>query len=250
MKLLPIVSVITIVYNSENLIEQTIKSVICQSYKNIEYIIVDGASSDRTMDIISKYRKNISMIISEKDSGISDAFNKGIRCSTGDYVMLLNSGDTLVSYDIISIMISELNDVDILTGFSLSSNGRIPVKIISNKEPLSHRARISHQASLVKREIYNEIGLYDLSYCIRMDYEFWLRCLKKYKYKFIDRIVVLYDIGGISSQGSFKYFYEGYIANIKNLCISDMIKSNVKLLYSYLRYIAVTVLKSLILSSI
>src|SRR5258705_5340519 len=93
MEYTPLVSIITIVYNGEKYIEDSIRSVINQSYKNIEYIIIDGGSSDNTVSIIKKYEKQIAFWISEKDKGISDAFNKGIAKATGEIIGILNSDD-------------------------------------------------------------------------------------------------------------------------------------------------------------
>lgn len=92
----PKISIVTISYNSEKTIEDTILSVISQDYPNKEYIIIDGASTDNTLNIIAKYKANISKVISEKDDGISDAFNKGISNSTGDIICLINSDDRLL----------------------------------------------------------------------------------------------------------------------------------------------------------
>jgi glycosyltransferase involved in cell wall biosynthesis len=90
---MPVVSIITSCLNSENMIERTIQSVIDQTYPNIEYIIIDGGSTDRTLDIIKKYEDNIEKWISEPDSGVYDGMNKGILCSTGEILYFLNSGD-------------------------------------------------------------------------------------------------------------------------------------------------------------
>ena len=89
-------SIITISYNSEKTIEKTIKSVLSQDYNKYEYIIVDGMSTDRTLDIVNKYSKYIEKVICEKDEGISDAFNKGIKAAKGDYILLLNSDDVMI----------------------------------------------------------------------------------------------------------------------------------------------------------
>ena len=91
----PKFSIITVTYNAGALIEDTIQSVITQTYKNIEYIIVDGASTDKTMSIVTRYREHIHTVVSEPDHGLYDAMNKGIRLATGDYVCFLNAGDEL-----------------------------------------------------------------------------------------------------------------------------------------------------------
>ena len=102
----PKISVVTVVYNSEALIENTVKSIINQSYSHIEYIVVDGGSTDGTIDILNRYKKNISTLISEPDHGIYDAMNKGIRLATGDFLVFINSGDKFSSHDILEKIFS------------------------------------------------------------------------------------------------------------------------------------------------
>ena len=94
--MLPKISIVTITFNSEHTVEETIKSVISQDYPNLEYIIIDGASKDGTLAVVDKYRGKIAKVISEPDNGISDAFNKGIRHSTGDIIGIINSDDVLL----------------------------------------------------------------------------------------------------------------------------------------------------------
>src|ERR1700761_5977921 len=109
----PTLSVITIVYNNVRDIERTMLSVLDQSYQNIEYIIVDGASTDGTLDIIKKYGNRIARLISEKDEGIYDAMNKGLAAATGDYVLFMNSGDEFHSADTVSVVFAIADDADI-----------------------------------------------------------------------------------------------------------------------------------------
>lgn len=91
----PKFSIITVTYNAENVLEDTIQSVITQTYKNVEYIIVDGKSTDKTMEIVGRYKEHIHTVVSERDKGLYDAMNKGIALATGDYVCFLNAGDEL-----------------------------------------------------------------------------------------------------------------------------------------------------------
>ena len=102
----PIISIITVCFNSEKHIEDTIKSVLSQKYNNLQYIIIDGGSKDKTMNIINKYKKEISTIISEPDKGISDAFNKGIQHAKGDLVGIVNSDDILLPESLLAIATS------------------------------------------------------------------------------------------------------------------------------------------------
>ncbi len=116
----PLISVITVVLNAKDHIENTILSVIEQSYPNIEYIVIDGGSTDETLDIIEKYRNKISKIISEPDNGIFDAMNKGIELATGDYINFMNAGDSFYSNNVIETVFSQANlSSDIIYGDTL-----------------------------------------------------------------------------------------------------------------------------------
>src|ERR1700761_112956 len=112
----PRLSIITIVYNNASDIERTILSVINQTYKNIEYIIIDGASTDGTLNIIGKYRDSISKLVSEPDKGIYDAMNKGLQQATGDYVLFMNSGDEIYAGDTVEKIFNTEPDADIYYG--------------------------------------------------------------------------------------------------------------------------------------
>ena len=100
------ISIITVCYNSDKTLEKTINSVVSQDYKNIEYIIIDGGSNDNTLNIINKYKDNITTIVSEKDKGIYDGINKGIKKATGDIISLIHANDTFVDKDVISKIVN------------------------------------------------------------------------------------------------------------------------------------------------
>src|SRR5690606_12018670 len=112
----PKISIITVVYNNVRDIEYTIRSVISQTYPNIEYIVIDGASTDGTLDVINNYRDRINVVISEKDRGIYDAMNKGLATASGDYVLFLNSGDELFDDNSIQNVVEEGKGADIIYG--------------------------------------------------------------------------------------------------------------------------------------
>ena len=119
----PRITIITVCYNSEKYIEQAILSVINQTYDNLEYIIVDGGSQDSTMSIVNRYRDKISVIISEKDNGISDAFNKGIRRATGDIIGIVNSDDMLYNNNVIEKLAEYYeDDIDVYRGKEIVKN--------------------------------------------------------------------------------------------------------------------------------
>ena len=205
----PMVSVITVVRNGEMTLERTIQSVIKQDYSNLEYIIIDGASIDKTCHIIKKYNDQIKYWISEPDKGISDAFNKGIKIASGSWINFLNSGDYFINDKAISNASQFFAQAPIVTGFSKCGAGTLPRMRLHNSTSLRIRAKISHQASFVHRDVFSEIGLFDERYQIRMDYDFWLRALRKYSFVMMDDALVNYAPVGLSSISSTtKVFYE------------------------------------------
>jgi glycosyltransferase involved in cell wall biosynthesis len=205
----PMVSVITVVRNGEMTLERTIQSVIKQDYKNLEYIVIDGASSDKTCHIIKKYHDQINYWISEPDKGISDAFNKGIKVASGSWINFLNSGDYYLDDHVISKTSQLFSQAPIITGFSKCGAGTLPRKRLHNSTALRRRAKISHQASFVHKDVFSEIGFFDERYQIRMDYDFWLRALSKYSFVMMDETLVNYAPVGLSSISSTtKIFYE------------------------------------------
>lgn len=205
----PKISIITACYNSEKTIEQTIKSVINQTYENIEYIIVDGASTDGTMEIVEKYKDQIDIIISEPDEGIYDAFNKGALHATGDFVQYLGSDDYLIDdtaiFDIKNI-IQERPDVVIVYGGIIFKNDSTGYMSILNKEidysEFKRGTMIPHPATFTKREIMLKVGLFDSSYRIAADYDLTAKIFKKYADRIFhfQRLVSVFRLGGISSQ--------------------------------------------------
>jgi len=122
----PKLSIITIVYNNMHHIERTMLSILYQTYPNIENIIIDGLSTDGTVDIIKKYESRISKFISEKDNGIYDAMNKGLALATGDYVLFMNSGDEIYTKDTIANVFASAEDADIYYGETemINDNGQ------------------------------------------------------------------------------------------------------------------------------
>lgn len=179
---LPLVSIITVVLNGEKHIAQTIQSVIDQTYDNIEYIIIDGGSSDGTLDIIKDFQDHIDYWISEPDNGISDAFNKGIALSTGDYLQLINADDWL-SVDQIEIALNAIkkSQCDYVFG-DLQFHDENSKCLFLNKGNPDYKSRIflempdiNHPSILAKRQMYTEIGGFDFDYKVAMDYEWLLR---------------------------------------------------------------------------
>ena len=184
----PKFSIITVTYNAEKVIENTIQSVIVQTYKNVEYIIIDGASLDHTMEIIDRYRDRIHLVISEPDKGLYDAMNKGIEHATGDYVCFLNAGDTFHQDDILFQMVHTLHETrmpDVIYG---------ETAIVDLQEHFLHMRRLSapehltwksfkqgmlvcHQAFFARID-WAKREPYDLSYRFSADFDWCIRIMK------------------------------------------------------------------------
>ena len=199
------ISIITITYNSEKTIEQTILSVIKQKYLNLEYIIVDGGSKDNTLNIINKYKSYIYRIISEPDEGISDAFNKGIREASGDIIGIINSDDML-NVDALQKLndtMIEFPDYDIYYGNSIIFNGNnnYVYKPKNKIEDILRYMFISHPSTFVKKYCYEKYGGFDLHYKCAMDFELLSRMfLKGARFKYFDYESTWFRLGGTSKK--------------------------------------------------
>jgi glycosyltransferase involved in cell wall biosynthesis len=208
------VSIITVCYNSEDTIERTILSVSNQTYKNLEYIVIDGNSKDETLSIIKNNSSKISNWISEPDMGLYDAMNKGIAMATGDLIGVLNSDDTFNSSTIIEEIVNfhKYNNVDATVGDIVQHNedGGI-VRLYSSKYWSPEKLKIGfmppHPSIFFKKELFEKFGYYDLGFKIGADYElitrFFLKNDISWKYSGITTTAML--IGGISSSGFSSY---------------------------------------------
>ena len=187
----PKFSIITVTYNAEKVLEDTLQSVIFQTYRNVEYIIVDGHSKDNTMDIVNKYRNHISKVISEPDKGLYDAMNKGIRMATGDYLCFLNAGDEFHDNETLQKTIhtlkgKELPDVIYGETAIVDEEGHfLHMRRLSTPEHLSWKSfkqgmLVCHQAFLARRELAVH-DLYDCRYRFSADFDWCIRIMKKAK---------------------------------------------------------------------
>lgn len=200
----PVITIITVVYNSISLIEDTIKSVLSQSYKNIEYIIVDGGSTDGTVDIIKNYKKNISKWISEPDKGIYDAMNKAIDLASGDWISFLNAGDTFHSEHVVQQIATHMSDpLSIVYGDSIVKDGSrlftIKAKQMSPFNLVFWGTRtVCHQAMFVRRSV---CGHYDVRYILKAELDWYFELLeRKAKVGYVAIPVCIYGLGGLSDR--------------------------------------------------
>jgi glycosyltransferase involved in cell wall biosynthesis len=200
----PTLSVITIVYNNARDIERTMLSVLHQTYQQIEYVVVDGASTDSTLDIIKRYENRIAKLISEEDKGIYDAMNKGLKLATGDYVIFMNSGDEFYANDTVEKVFASADDADIYYGETemindqLQSLGQRRHKVPENFtwRSFNYGMSVSHQAIYIKRSLTEP---YDPKYKLSADIDWIIRAAKKAKKIIkVDGYVAKYLVGGMS----------------------------------------------------
>lgn len=208
------ISIITVVYNGAKTIEQTVTSVLGQTYKNIEYIIIDGQSTDGTIDIIEKYKDKISYFISEQDRGIYDAMNKGIAVATGEVIGLLNADDWYDNNAVEYVMrCFRENETDIVYGqvCRVETDETISTtKKVGLLDDLWYFMSIWHPAVFVKRNVYQRIGGFSTDYEIAGDYEFVLRCYcNRMKFTYLDRMLTYFRSAGISNTKYMKCAREG-----------------------------------------
>jgi len=185
-KQLPRISIITVCFNAQEHIEQTIQSVLAQDYPNIEYLIIDGASTDKTLSIIEPYKPSLDYFISEPDSGISNAMNKGIQAASGDYLLFLHADDYLLSSTSISeaanVIIENSNRFQMFAiGIKYGKPDNNQVKIPTGLNAYIYfklRSGIHHQGLFTSKKLFKTIGLFDESLHICMDYDWFLRAYK------------------------------------------------------------------------
>jgi glycosyltransferase involved in cell wall biosynthesis len=202
-------SIITVSYNSEKTIEDTILSVLSQDYENIEYIIIDGGSNDRTCEIIKKYKPQISFFISEPDKGIYDAMNKGIKKATGAVVGILNSDDFYANEQVLSSVMQKFDsNVDgvyaDLVYVDATNTDKVLRKWISGsyvKDSFLKGWMPPHPTFFVRKEVYEKYGMFNTILRSAADYEFMLRVIHKFKIRltYLPQVIVRMRAGGESN---------------------------------------------------
>jgi len=206
------ISIITVVYNRNKTIKRAILSIKEQIYNNIELIIIDGGSKDGTIDNIKKLLEENDTFISESDSGIYDALNKGIALATGEIIAFLHSDDIYFNDKVLTTVSDGFADknIDIVYGDVHFFHPKNPFKIIRKYKSdnlsiknLAWGKMPAHPAIFMKREIYNEVGLFNTDYIIAADYEFLCRALKSRPLKtlYLPQVLVKMQLGGKSTQG-------------------------------------------------
>jgi len=213
----PLISIITVVRNAEDCLEETILSIQNQTYKHLEYIVIDGNSSDSTPSIIEKYDEAINLCISEQDDGIYHAMNKALSHANGSLVGILNAGDIFYPSTIEEIATAfSHNDFDYTFGSvkivdTLGKTRKIftPIKSIPESFNKLILMPAPHMSVFVKRALFKNLGGYDLQYSVSSDYDFLLRLMKLSKNVYVlPKVIGAFKLGGIS--GSFKTHIENF----------------------------------------
>ena len=204
------ITVVTVTYNCQKVVEKTILSVLSQDYKNIEYIVVDGCSNDKTLNIVEQYKDRIDLIVSEPDKGVYDAMNKSVKYATGDWILFMNAGDCFIARNTISKMFFETHDdVGVIFGDTISDYRGFETVIKYNPKSWRHKYMPScHQSIFVKRELLLQ-NPFNLKYRIAADlYSFKCFSEQNVKYKYIPEIVARYDVSEGISQNPKLYYKE------------------------------------------
>ena len=242
----PTLSIITIVYNNVRDIERTMLSVLNQSYENIEYIVVDGASTDGTLEIIQRYQDRLSKVLSEKDAGIYDAMNKGLALASGDYVLYMNSGDELYAPDTVETVFATAPNADIYYGETEMFNEAwqsIGKRRHSVPEKFTWKSfrfgmTISHQAIYIRRSLTEP---YDRKYQLSADIDWILTAAKKAKTSVkVSGYVAKYLVGGMSKKRHRQSLKERFAIFTKHYGLLPNLFNHLviaaKLSFYYLRY--------------
>ena len=238
------ISLITVSYNSENTIETTFKSVIDQTYSNIEYIVIDGGSTDNTLKIIEKYSELITILVSEQDNGLYDAMNKGISLATGDVIGLINSDDLFCDPDALNkvakvfkknkTLDSVYADLFYVSQQDINKISRRWVSGIQRK--FKYGWHPAHPTFYIKKSIYDRFGLFDLSFKLAADFEIMLRFLDKHNISttYLKEPLVKMRLGGETN----KNLKNIYLQNIE--CLKAFRKNKLevsRLLYPLFRIV-------------
>ena len=214
------ISLITVVYNNEHSVEDAIKSVLAQTYTNKEFVVVDGASTDNTLNIVHRYDEFIDKFTTGKDVSNYDAYNKGLRLATGDVIGFLNSDDIFDGDDVVQVVMDLFEqhpDVDMIYGDLLyvkkTDTNKVVRKWISvpNYDNFFEDGNVPpHPSLFIRRKVYDEVGFFDISFKLAADHEFMFRVFRAYRYKalYVNRVFVKMRLGGRTNK-SLKNIYKG-----------------------------------------
>lgn len=238
------ISIITVVWNNKETIKDSIDSVLNQTYKNIEYIIIDGASSDGTVEVVKSYGDKITRFVSEKDNGLYDAMNKGIGLATGHIIGILNSDDFYIDDKVIEKVVREFEEKNVDSVYAdlvfvkpknLDKSVRYYDSSHFNPSKFAYGWMPAHPTFFVKKEIYDKHGVFRTNLKIAADFDLLARFLYTYKisYSYMQEVSVKMRLGGVST--SFGSIWTNNIEQLK-VCKDNNIKTNIfKILSKYPR---------------
>ncbi|TWR25209.1 glycosyltransferase [Mucilaginibacter pallidiroseus] len=197
---LPKVSIVTVVYNAVQTVEDTVLSVLNQTYPNIEYIVIDGGSTDGTLEVLNRYQDRITRFVSEPDKGIADGFNKGIALASGDWIGMINADDWYEPNAVELIMKAVSVEDNVCCGniMLMGKNGYKRLKK-SKVNRLNFGMYIMHPSCFIRKRVYNAIGNYNITLKIAMDFEMLMRIRAAgYQIKYINKLIANMRVGGAS----------------------------------------------------
>jgi len=198
------ISIITINYNNAKGLQRTVESVVSQNHPALEYLVIDGGSTDKSLSVIEKFASKISYWVSEKDSGVYNAQNKGIQKATGDYVLLLNSGDYFHTAHAITRLIENSKGQEIIYGDMIVKSGdKEEVNIFPDTLDFTFFVDnyIPHPCTLISRKLFSRVGLYKEEYRICADWVFFIEAIGKFNatYHHVSEVISVFETGGLSS---------------------------------------------------
>ncbi|MBE8723933.1 glycosyltransferase family 2 protein [Flavobacterium hungaricum] len=208
------ISVITINFNDQKGLRKTLESVTGQTYADFEFIVIDGGSTDGSKELIAQYQDKINYWVSEKDTGVFNAMNKGIKQSSGEFLIFMNGGDCFYDNKVLENIAADLtSEYDIYYGDNYKdNNGSKRLKTYPEKLSFSffYNSSINHQSTFIRRTLFDSIFYYNENYKIASDWEFFVYaiCFKNVSYKYLRKTIAVYDFTGISSNPKFRSIYE------------------------------------------
>lgn len=237
------ISVVTVCYNSESVIEKTIQSVVNQSFDDFEYIIIDGASTDETLKIIEKYKNKITKVVSEKDKGIYDAMNKGIANASGEYIIFLNADDVFLHENVLKLAAEKMTDKkDLYFGdlvFLEKSTGKINNRRQNNVNYIYLcGGMLFHPTIFAAKTLFEKVGNFDTQYRIVADYDWIIRALVKNKAscKYLDMPITIFAEGeGASSNPKNQEFHKKERKEVQHKYFSPLMITVSNFLYKSMR---------------
>tara|TARA_B100000780_G_C21106179_1_gene446716 strand:+ start:424 stop:1278 length:855 start_codon:yes stop_codon:yes gene_type:complete len=254
----PKVSIVTVIYNSEKYIEATIKNVISQKYPNLDFVIIDGGSTDGTMDIVNSYSEHIATIISEEDNGIYNAMNKARKYCKGDWICFLNSGDLFFDSNVLLTVFSIINKLnsDFIYGdtsyYSLLEKFEYQEGRMVKEKDFIFNFPICHQSMFFSRNLIHEMNWYDESYSVVADWDIATRIFQEPKYKklYISTCISKFLIDEVNWKNGISALWEWVVLTYKYRSKLTTFISFLIFLLKSIRYLIVVNLRHLKIYSI